>query len=187
MHAQTITSPSGERLVVISEAEYIRLVECAEDASDRQAVDTFRHRLATGDEELIPADVVDRLLDGDNRIKVWREHRGITSAALADAAGITQPFLSQVETGKRVGTLETLQNIAAALGISIQDLAQAPAYLQIKSVLGERRRGMTVADLAAELRYSESHIRASCRWLEGKKVIEKVGPRFRVIDEHRSP
>lgn len=178
MDAQTITTPSGERLVVISEAEYARLVEAAEDASDRQAVDAFRRDLAAGDEELIPVAVVDRLFDGESRIKVWREHRRLTAAALADAAGITQPFLSQLETGKRAGTLETLQAIAAAMGVSIQELATPPAYLQIKSLLGERPEGMTVIEIAAELGYGQSHIRASCNWLESEKVVEKHGARF---------
>lgn len=181
MDAQTIVTPAGERLVVLTEAEYARLVDAAEDASDRQAVAAFRRDLAAGDEELIPSDVVDRLLEGESRIKVWREHRGQTAAALAEAAGITQPFLSQLETGKRAGTLETLQSIAAALGVSIQELATPPAYLQIKALLGERLEGMTVAKLASELRYSESHIRASCNWLETSGVVMKRGSRFLLV------
>ncbi len=187
MAAQTITTPSGERLVIITEAEYACLVEFSEDASDRQAVDAFRRDLENGDEELIPAEVVDRLLDGDNRIKVWREHRGMTAAVLAEAAGITQPFLSQLETGKRAGTVDTLQTIAAALGVAIQELTNPPAYLQIKSLLGERPGGMTVSEMAAELRYSQNHLRASCRWLESEGFVEERGSRFLMVTGERTP
>lgn len=123
MSTQTITAPSGERLVVLPEAEYIALVEAAEDASDRLAVQAFRHRLAAGEEEMIPSDVVDRILSGENRVRVWREHRGLGSSVLAEKAGIAQAFLSEIETGTRNGTVETLRKIAEALGVTLDDLA----------------------------------------------------------------
>jgi transcriptional regulator with XRE-family HTH domain len=181
MDVQTITTSSGERLVVISEQEYARLVEAAEDTIDGQAVEAFRRDLAAGDEELIPSEVVDRLLDGESRIRVWREYRGMIAAELADAADITQPFLSQLETGKRAGTLETLQSIAAAMGVSIQELATPPAYLQIKALLAEHPEGLTIAAMATDLRYSQGHIRASCRWLEGEGVVRRERHRFVLV------
>ena len=51
--------------------------------------------------------MVDRILNGENLVRVWREHRGLTVSALAQMAGIAQPYLSQIETGKREGTLQT--------------------------------------------------------------------------------
>ncbi len=123
MDPQIVTTPSGERLVVIPEADYQTLVAAAEDARDAVTVEAFRLKLATGDEEPVPAAIVDRILDGESRIRVWRDHRGLTSSALAEKAGIAQAFLSQIETGKRDGTIDTLRRIAAALGVSLDDLA----------------------------------------------------------------
>lgn len=125
MKTQTILTPSGDRLVVLSEADFETLVEAAEDASDFRSVAAFRNKLAAGEEELVPAPIVDRLLDGENQIKVWREYRGLTSQALAEKAGIGQGFLSQIETGKRAGTVDTLRKIAAALNVTIDDLVGA--------------------------------------------------------------
>ncbi|MCJ2042256.1 helix-turn-helix domain-containing protein [Methylobacterium sp. J-059] len=122
MNAHRFTTPAGERLVILSEADYTALTQAAEDVADQAAVAQFRLKLATGEEELIPAEVVDRLLGGDNRIRVWREHRGLTMAALAAQADIAQPFLSQIETGKRDGTVETLRRIADALAVTLDDL-----------------------------------------------------------------
>ena len=120
---QTIVTPAGERLVVLPEADYPALVSAAEDAADGDAVDTFRQKLLAGQEELVPSTIADRLLDGENRIRVWREHRGLTAKDLADKAGLAPAFLSQIETGKREGAVETLRKIAAALTVTLDDLA----------------------------------------------------------------
>lgn len=122
MNTQIITTPTGERLVVLPEAEYRALVEAAEDAADIEAVHAFRRRLAAGEEEVIPAEFANRLIDGENPIRVWREYRGLAVKELAEKAGIAAPYLSQVETGKRDGTVETLRKIADALGVTIDDL-----------------------------------------------------------------
>ena len=122
MNQQMITTPKGERMVVLPEAEYLRLLEALEDSEDRAAVRRFRDRLATGEEELLPSAMVDAILDGESRVRIWREHRGLTAAALAKKAGIASAYLSQIETGKREGTVETYRKLAAALGITLDDL-----------------------------------------------------------------
>jgi len=122
MNTQIIITPSGERLVVLPEAEYRALVEAAEDAADVEAVRAFERRLAAGEEELIPAEMVDRFLKGESPIRVWREHRGLTLKDLAAKAGIARPYLSQMETGKRDGTVNTMRKIADVLGVAIDDL-----------------------------------------------------------------
>jgi DNA-binding Xre family transcriptional regulator len=122
MQHQVITTPSGERLVVLPESDYRALVEAAEDAADRTAADAFARRLAAGEEEFVPSEVLERLLAGENRVRVWREHRGLSVSALAERAGIAQAFLSQIETGKREGRVETLKQLARALSLTIDDL-----------------------------------------------------------------
>ncbi|MFF8801069.1 MULTISPECIES: helix-turn-helix domain-containing protein [unclassified Methylobacterium] len=123
MNPQIITSPGGERLVLLSEADFETLLAAAEDNADRVAVAEFRRKLEAGEEELIPAAIVERLLSGENRVRVWREHRGLSGAALAKKAGIAQAYLSQIETGAREGSIETYGKLAAALGVSLDDLA----------------------------------------------------------------
>ncbi|WP_246725048.1 helix-turn-helix domain-containing protein [Beijerinckia sp. L45] len=122
MGAQTITTSSGERLIVLTETDYNRLVEAVDDMADRAAVDSFHRKVASGEEELVLAEIADRILNGENRIRVCREHRGLTSQSLADRTGVAQAFLWQIETGAREGTIETLRKIAAALSLTIDDL-----------------------------------------------------------------
>ncbi|MBB5765181.1 helix-turn-helix transcriptional regulator [Methylorubrum rhodesianum] len=122
MTRQIITTPGGERLVLMPEADFEALVAAAEDNADRTAVAEFRRKLAAGDEELLPAALVERLVSGENRVRIWREHRGLSGAALAKQAGLAQAYLSQIETGAREGTVETYGKLAAALGVSLDDL-----------------------------------------------------------------
>lgn len=122
MTAQFIMTATGERLVVLPEAEYAALLAIAEDAEDGEIVREFKRKLAAGEEELVPSAVVDRILNGENLVRVWREHRGLTVSALAEKAGIAQPYLSQIETGKREGTLQTMKKIADALRLTVDDL-----------------------------------------------------------------
>ncbi|CAO4180530.1 helix-turn-helix domain-containing protein [Methylorubrum extorquens] len=123
MNPQIIITPGGERLVLVPEADFEALVAAAEDNVDRTAVAEFRRKLAAGEEELVPASVVERLVSGENRVRVWREHRGLSGAALAKQAGLAQAYLSQIETGAREGTVETYGKLAAALSVSLDDLA----------------------------------------------------------------
>ncbi len=122
MTEQFITTPEGERMVVLSERDYRALLEARDDAEDLKAVRAFKDRMKRGEEELLPAAMVDAILNGENRIRVWREHRGLTALALAKAADIAAAYLSQIETGKRDGTVETYRKLAKALRVSLDDL-----------------------------------------------------------------
>lgn len=122
MSAQVIISPGGERLVVLPEHEYAALLEAADDAADIEAVRAFRRLLAAGEEEWLPADLVERILAGENPVRVWRRHRGLSGQELAEKAGISQPYLSEIETGKKEGSVSAMKQIAEALGVSLDDL-----------------------------------------------------------------
>lgn len=120
--ATPITTPAGEELVLLPRAEYERLVEAAEQLEDVAAYDEAKRRFAAGEEEAVPAAVVDRLLAGENALRVWREHRGLSVSRLAAEAGLSQAYVSQIETGKREGSVASLAALASALGVAIEDI-----------------------------------------------------------------
>jgi len=122
MIVQTIERAGKPEYVVIAWEDYQTLLEAAEDAMDRAAIDSFKLRRAAGEEEWVPADTANRILDGESPVKVWREYRGMTQEALAERAGISKAYLCQIETGKRIGAVKTLRAIAVALGVAVEDL-----------------------------------------------------------------
>jgi DNA-binding XRE family transcriptional regulator len=119
---QLIERDGKPEWAVLPYDEYLKLLEQAEMLEDIRDYDIAKAELENGEDELIPSEVVEALLDGENPIKVWREYRGQTQQQLADTAGISKPYLSQIETGKRKGTVDILSAIAKALNVSLDDL-----------------------------------------------------------------
>ncbi|MCA1338146.1 helix-turn-helix transcriptional regulator [Pseudooceanicola marinus] len=105
-------------MVTIPRDEYDRLRQAAEDLSDLQAYD----RAMEAGGESIPAEYVNRILDGENPVRVYRDWRGMTAAALAEASKLNRVQITQIETGKRSGNVETMKKLADALGVTVDDL-----------------------------------------------------------------
>ena len=110
-------------MVTIPREEYDRLRTAAEDLADLQAFDRAKAALAAGEDELIPLDFANRLLNGENALQVYRELRGMTQAALAEKAGVGRVLVAEIETGRKQGSVATLRALAKAIGVSLDDLA----------------------------------------------------------------
>jgi DNA-binding XRE family transcriptional regulator len=89
---------------------------------DIQDYDRAKAAVERGEEEILPAHVVYALVDGENPVKVWREYRQLTQQQLAEAVGISAPFLAQIETGKRKGSINVMAGLAKTLLIALDDL-----------------------------------------------------------------
>jgi DNA-binding XRE family transcriptional regulator len=102
------------------------LREAAEDAYDILCALHAKIALSVGESEMLPGDMVKRLLiDGDNPLIVWREHRGLTQKALAAKVKMTAAQLSEIEKGKKSGSIATLRKLSVALGVTVDDLLPA--------------------------------------------------------------
>lgn len=77
----------------------------------------------TRKEESMPLDMAARLVAGEHPIRVWRRHRGLDLTGLAKQAGVAKGTLSEIESGKKIGRLDTLRRIARVLAIDLDDMA----------------------------------------------------------------
>ena len=118
MSVQFIHEDGIRKYAVVPVAEYERLVEAEEMLADVQAYDAAK----AGADEYLPLAVVDRMLAGESEVRVFREHRGLTQAELAAAAGISIPYLSQIEARRRRPSITVMHRLAARLGVTIDDL-----------------------------------------------------------------
>ncbi|WP_227462315.1 XRE family transcriptional regulator [Ilumatobacter sp. SYSU D60003] len=55
-------------------------------------------------------------------IRARRQSAGLSATALAERAGVSQPYISQLESGKASPSINTLYRVANALGVTPQDL-----------------------------------------------------------------
>lgn len=104
----------GKTYVLVSEDDY-------EDLVDGLNAALIKERIQAG-EETWPAELVRELIETDSRIRTFRKYRGITGIELAKAAGISQPYLSDIENGKKTGSVDVLKRIAVALRVDLDDL-----------------------------------------------------------------
>lgn len=66
------------------------------------------------------------------------DSRGLTQQQLADAAGISQPFVHQLLHEKRAPNAIDLMNIASALGVSSETLLKSHSRKMSKKIKDNR-------------------------------------------------
>ena len=123
MSVQILEANGKPAFAVLSYAEYKALRELADDADDAAALLRFAKRYSKGDVETVPIAVVDRLLAGENPLRVWREYRGMTAAKIAAAVGITPAHVSKLESGKGEPSVPLLRKLAKVLAVQLDELA----------------------------------------------------------------
>jgi DNA-binding XRE family transcriptional regulator len=109
----------GKPFAVVPLQTFEKLVHDSEMLVDIRANDAAKAR----DEETFPAEVAGRLVRGENPIRVFREHRGLTQQKLAKAVGIARPYLTELESGKKQASMAVMRTIAKALGVGLDDVA----------------------------------------------------------------
>lgn len=109
-------------MVSIPVEEYKALMAAAEDLDDLRAYDRVRAALDAGEEELIPAIYVKRMIAGERPLRVWRDYRGMTQAALAEVSGVNRVQIANIEAGTKNGSVETLKKLADALSVTVDEL-----------------------------------------------------------------
>jgi DNA-binding XRE family transcriptional regulator len=110
-------------LVSLQRAEYETLLNELENAEDRIAV--LEHALAARNGTLpepLTIEEADRLINGENPVRIWREKRGHTQSGLAAAAGISKTLLSEIENNTKTGSVETLRKLAHELKVDLDTL-----------------------------------------------------------------
>jgi hypothetical protein len=125
MNVRFQKTPRGE-VAILPRKEYEALVakaaEADEDTGTARLVARARKDIADG-AVLLPKDVVDRLARGDNPIRALREWRDITQVYLSSKTGLSQGYVSDMESGRRKGTPSALRRVADVLRVPLDLLA----------------------------------------------------------------
>jgi DNA-binding XRE family transcriptional regulator len=113
--------------VTISRADLDALLDAAENAEDIASVRAWNAYVAAVGRDAAIANSytgaeAKRLLAGENPVRIWREKRGMTQRALAAAAAIPAGYLSEIESGKKPGSVAAYRALAKTLAVPMEDL-----------------------------------------------------------------
>ena len=111
---QRFTAPDGTEMVVLTAEDFEQLRDLAEDNDDVLAATAALERQRAGGGTM-PTEVLKLILDDVHPVAAWRRHRGLSQAALAEKAGLSQVWISRIERGGGYGSRETRRKLAAAL------------------------------------------------------------------------
>jgi DNA-binding XRE family transcriptional regulator len=119
-------TPAGEPIVIMSEAEFERLRELAEDAEDGATAARVQAALAAGWEELLTGEELDAMREAPSPLAFWRNKREVTLEALAGRVGADLETLATIDRGERVGDVRLYRRLAEELRVDMEDLVPAP-------------------------------------------------------------
>jgi hypothetical protein len=91
----------------------------AEILEDIEDIGLYRARAG---ESTIPHEVVEAIHKGVHPIRAWRTYRGLTLQGLAETGKVPVGYLSEIETGKKPGSVAAYKSLARALGTEIDML-----------------------------------------------------------------
>ena|SRR5665213_1390137 len=119
-------TPRGE-VAILPRKDYEVLIakasEADEDAGTVRLVAKARDEIAGG-APVLPKDIVDRLANGEHPVRVLREWRDITQMYLSFKTNLSQGHISDIENGRRTGTVAALRLIANVLKVPLDLLVQ---------------------------------------------------------------
>jgi DNA-binding XRE family transcriptional regulator len=109
-----IVIQDGRERVIIDRSDYEDLINARDHAAATRDI-------AAGAPTLSRAEL-DAYLAARTPLVYWRQRACKTQAALAAEIGVSQPFLAQIESGRRQGTVRVLARLAKVLGVRIEDI-----------------------------------------------------------------
>ena len=111
--------------ITISRPDWEALLDALEDAEDLAAVNARRAEDATHGKEAVrrnylTAEEAERLWAGESPVKVWRQKRGLTQGALAADASVAISQLTEIEAGRKPGSMDAIRNLARVLQVPVE-------------------------------------------------------------------
>ena len=107
---------SGHETVTLPRAEYDALLERTSELEDRLAAVE-----AAGDARL-PHEVALAVIAGGSPVRAFRDHRGLTLRELSRRSVVSVSYVSEIEQGRKPGSVAAMTRIADALGATIDSL-----------------------------------------------------------------
>ncbi|MBW5291218.1 MAG: Phage-related transcriptional regulator [Candidatus Ruthia sp. Asou_11_S2] len=107
---------------VIPMDDYKIMHSLKEDYDDSLLIERVKQEVDSGNDELVPLEIMKRLLSRESNLKIWREYRGFTPKELSDKTKISLSVISKIENNKQQIDLAKLKVFIKALNLNYDDL-----------------------------------------------------------------
>ena len=121
-NVQIIKKDGRPQYVVLPIENYREIISLLDDTEDCSAIDRALIEDKAG--ETVPSEAANAILNGVPPLRAWRKCRGFTLDSLAERVGVSKGYLSQIENGRKPGTLGILRRISIVLSVTIDDLVE---------------------------------------------------------------
>ena len=102
--------------IALPREEYEALVARNEEPEDRLAA------IDADDGVRVPHEVALAIINGGRSIRAYRDYRGFTLQELSNRTGLAISYISEIERGRKSGSVAALARIADALGTTVDVL-----------------------------------------------------------------
>lgn len=124
MHIETFKE-GKQTFIKLPQVEFNNLLQELEDLRDIHSIRAAKKDIAAGALETFPFELVNALVEAGHsgeRIAIWRKYRVIKRDELAKMVGVSGPYISMIESGKRKGDIKLFKELAKALDCDVDVL-----------------------------------------------------------------
>ena len=107
---------------VVPMDEYMLMNSLKEDYDDVLRIAKAKQEIAQGQDELIPLEIMERLMSDESKLKVWHEYRKLTPKDLSEKSGVSVSVISKIENNKQSIDLIKMRKFVAVLNLDYDDL-----------------------------------------------------------------
>ena len=107
---------SAGETVTLTREEYDALIERTAELEDRLAA------TEAVEDARVPHEVALAIIDGASPIRAFRDHHGLPLRELSERSGIAPSYLSEIEQGRKPGSVRAFARIAESFGIAVDAL-----------------------------------------------------------------
>ena len=107
---------SAGETVTLTREEYDALLERTAELEDRLAASE------AAEDARVPHEVALAIIDGASPIRAFRDHHGLTLRELSARSGVAASYLSEIEQGRKPGSIRALTRVSESFGITVDAL-----------------------------------------------------------------
>ena len=92
------------------------------DYDDILFIKKAKQEVELGIDELVPLNIMKKLLTNESKLKIWREYRGITLEELSSKTNISLSVISKIESNNQQIDLSKINLFSKVLRLNYDDL-----------------------------------------------------------------